>query len=79
MAAQLLINLLIAFLWMLLNDNWSILIFMIGYIIGMGILLLMRRFFSTPFYLKNFFSILKLFYVFMKELASSSLYVMIEN
>lgn len=78
MASQLLINLLIAFLWMLLNDHWSILIFMTGYVIGIGILLLMRRFFPGPIYLKKILSILKLLYVFLKELIVSSLYVMKE-
>ncbi len=76
MPIQLLLNLFIAFLWMLLSDHWSSLTFLIGFLIGLGLIFLMRRFFRVPFYPRKVLSILKLLYVFFKELITSSLFVM---
>lgn len=76
MPIQLLLNLMIAFLWVLLNDNWDNLSFFVGYLLGLGIIFVMRRFFPTPFYLRKIISILKLTYVFFRELVTSSIFVM---
>lgn len=72
---QVLINLFIALLWMFLQDEWSVLTFFSGYLVGVLVLFLMRRFFPHSFYLITFISILKLFLVFIRELISSSVLV----
>lgn len=75
MPIQLLINIFIAFLWMLLSDQWSILDFLIGFLIGIAIVFYMRRFFTSPFYLKKVLAIVKFVYVLIKEIISSSIFV----
>ena len=76
MPVQVLLNIFIGFLWMLLQDKWSFPSFFAGYLVGIVILFFMRRFFSTSFYLGTFFSILKLLYVFLRELVSSTALVL---
>lgn len=76
MSIQVLLNIFIAFLWMLLQDKWSFPSFFAGYLVGIVILFFVRRFFSKPFYLRIFFSILKLLSVFLKELVSSTALVL---
>ena len=51
MLAQLLLNILIAFLWMLLIDEDEInaSTFFAGFLVGIGIIFLMHRFFGTDF------------------------------
>jgi multicomponent Na+:H+ antiporter subunit E len=72
---QVLINLIIAFLWMFLQDEWSFLAFFSGYLVGVLVLFLMRRFLPQSFYLNTFVAILKLFFVFIRELITSSIFV----
>lgn len=78
MTTQILLNLLIAFIWMLLNESWNIVIFAVGYITGFFIILLMRRFFPTPFYGRKIVAITYLIALFIVELMKSSLSVIIE-
>ncbi|MGI5891445.1 MAG: Na+/H+ antiporter subunit E [Bacillota bacterium] len=75
MSTQLLLNIFIAILWVLLNDAWSGLNFLVGYLLGLSIVFMMRRFFPTPFYLKKLLAMTKLLSVFIKELISSSIFV----
>lgn len=75
MPYQLLINLFIAFLWMFLQDEWSILAFFSGYIVGIIIVFSLRRFFNHRFYLWTFLAIVKLLLVFTHELITSSVLV----
>ncbi|WP_328803706.1 Na+/H+ antiporter subunit E [Paenibacillus puerhi] len=75
---QILLNLLIAFVWMLLNESWNVMIFSIGYAIGFLIIFLMRRFFPVHFYGRKIISIIKLFSLFILELLKSSVVVMIQ-
>ncbi|MGI6685325.1 MAG: Na+/H+ antiporter subunit E [Bacillota bacterium] len=76
MSSQLLLNIFIAFLWMLLNDAWSSLTFLTGYLIGFILIFMMRRFFPTPFYLKKLWAMVKLILIFIRELILSSIYVL---
>ena len=76
MPVQVLLNIFIGFLWMLLQDKWSFPSFFAGYLVGIIILFFVRRFFSESFYMGTFFSILKLLFVFMKELVSSTVLVL---
>lgn len=75
MTMQMLLNLLIAMVWMLLNEAWTVPAFAVGVIIGMIIVFLLRRFFPTPFYGRKLWSILKLLYLFIVELVKSSITV----
>ncbi|AHV99142.1 Na+/H+ antiporter subunit E [Paenibacillus sabinae] len=76
MALQFVLNLMIAFLWMLLNNDWSGSRFTIGLLLGAAVLLLLRRFWFEPFYLKRVWAILKLLLLFMRELTVSGFTVM---
>ena len=60
---------------MFLQDQWSILSFFSGYLVGVFIVFSMRRFFPTRFYLLSLLAILKLLLVFIQELISSSVLV----
>lgn len=77
MPAQFLLNLFIAFLWMLLQDEEELRIttFIAGFLVGIGIIFLMHRFFGTQFYLRRLFSIMKLILIFISELTLSSVLI----
>lgn len=75
MALQILFNLLIAFLWMLLNSNSSGSSFMVGYVLGMAILFILRKTWSSPFYLSRLWAMLKLLLIFIRELVISGFVV----
>lgn len=78
MPAQFLLNITIALLWTLLMDEdaFYITTFLTGYLIGIGILFLMHRFFGKKFYLLRVFSAIKLLLIFISELSQSSLLIM---
>lgn len=78
MPAQFLLNITIALLWTLLMDEdaFYITTFLSGYLIGIGILFLMHRFFGTKFYLLRVYSTIKLLLIFISELSQSSLLIM---
>ncbi len=74
MAMQFILNLFIAALWLLLQDEVTpqFSTFLMGFIVGMGILYAMPRFYGTQFYLRRVFSIIKLLWLFNWELFLSS-------
>lgn len=76
MPVQVLLNIVIAYLWMFLKDEMSVLNFISGYIVGVFILLCIRRFFKKPFYLFTLAAVGKLFIIFIHELITSSMMVM---
>lgn len=78
MPAQILINIFIAFLWMLLidEDELNVTTFIAGYFVGIGIIFLMHRFFGTRFYLRRMFAVIKLILIFIRELTQSSVLVL---
>ena len=78
MTNQILINILIAFIWMLLNESFTPVLFGVGYIIGFFIILLMRRFFPTPFYGRKAIAVINLILLFIVELFKSSIIVIKE-
>lgn len=78
MPIQVLSNLFIAFLWMFLQDKWSFLSFITGYIVGLVILFSLRRFFPTSFYMRRFWAIIKLFFLFVRESIVSSIAIIRE-
>ncbi|MEF2968581.1 Na+/H+ antiporter subunit E [Paenibacillus sp. M1] len=76
MPVQVLLNIFIAYLWMFLQDEMSILNFISGYFVGLFILLCMRRFFKSRFYLFTLLAVGKLLVLFINELIISSMMVM---
>lgn len=74
MAMQFILNLFIATLWLLLQDEIvpQFSTFLMGFIVGIGILYAMHRFYGTQFYLRRVFSIIKLLWLFNWELLLSS-------
>ena len=74
MAMQFILNLFIATLWLLLQDEITpqFSTFLMGFVIGIGILYAMHRFYGTQFYLRRVFSIIKLLWLFNWELLLSS-------
>lgn len=75
MTLQILINIMIAMVWMLLHDRWEAGTFGFGYAIGLMIVYSMRRFFPGPFYLRRLWAILKLLWLFLVELVKSTVVV----
>ncbi len=58
------------------QDELSSITFLVGYLIGLGIVFSMRRFFPTPFYLKKVLAIIKFVYVLIREIVSSSIFIL---
>ncbi|GIN63679.1 Na+/H+ antiporter subunit E [Robertmurraya siralis] len=75
MPVQILINLFIGVLWMFFQDNWSVLTFFSGFLFGLLVLYILRRFLPAKFYPVTLLAILKLVLVFIYELFSSSILV----
>lgn len=73
MAFQIVINLIIAFMWMFLKESYSVPSFISGYILGIVLLLVLRRFIPDTFYLKRVMKIINLILLFIKELVSSNI------
>lgn len=73
MAFQIVVNLLISFIWMFLSESYSLISFVWGYIVGLILLLILNRFFSGPFYLKRVYKIVVLLLIFIRELILSNL------
>ncbi|MCZ2260381.1 Na+/H+ antiporter subunit E [Sporosarcina sp. G11-34] len=78
MPSQILLNIFIAFLWMLLidEDELRFSTFFAGYLVGVGIIFIMHRFFGTQFYLRRMLAVLKLLFIFISELTQSSILVL---
>lgn len=73
MAFQIVLNIILASVWVLLQDNHTFLEFTIGYFIGLGILFLLRRFFTADFYFRRVTATLKLIILFISELTLSNI------
>lgn len=72
MAIQLLLNLMLTFVWMFLQNDWTLGGLIVGFVLGMLIVGAFRRFFSTPFYMRKVWAIIRLVLLFIKELFLSS-------
>lgn len=78
MPAQFLLNVFIAVLWTLISDEDELKFttLVMGYLVGIGIVFLMHRFFGERFYLSRFFALIKLLFIFNSELLSSTILVL---
>lgn len=75
MAFQIILNLIIAFVWMFLNNSWDFSYFFTGYLLGLVFVYALRRFFHDDFYMRRLWAIWKLLVLFLKELVLSNVAV----
>ncbi|WP_332690783.1 Na+/H+ antiporter subunit E [Halalkalibacter lacteus] len=68
MAYQILLNIFIAFIWAFLQNSYTGVDFLVGYVIGILILFVLRRFLHFDFYFRRIWAIIKLTLLFFKEL-----------
>ncbi|WP_394121605.1 Na+/H+ antiporter subunit E [Planococcus donghaensis] len=76
MALQILLNFFLAFVWMFMTVSFSPAGFAIGFLVGLGIIILMRRFFSYRLYTSRVWAVIYLILLFLKELFLSSIQVL---
>lgn len=75
MAIQILLNILLAVIWMLLQSDWTLAGLLVGYMLGLLIVGAFRRFFPAPFYARKLWAIIRLLVLFVKEMVLSSFIV----
>jgi multicomponent Na+:H+ antiporter subunit E len=76
MAFQILLNFILAFVWMFLKTSYSPASFFVGYFFGLLIIYIFRRFFTSRFYLLRVVAVLNLIYIFTLELILSNIAVL---
>ncbi|MEK5037463.1 Na+/H+ antiporter subunit E [Sporosarcina sp. FSL K6-3457] len=76
MAFQLLLNVFIAFVWMFMSTSLTASTFIIGYLIGLILIIMMRRFFKDRLYIWRLWAAVKLTLLFCKELLLSNISVL---
>ncbi|NKE08334.1 MULTISPECIES: Na+/H+ antiporter subunit E [Mesobacillus] len=76
MAFQILLNFILAFVWMFLKTSYSPASFFVGYFFGLLIIYIFRRFFNSRFYLLRVSAVLNLIYIFTLELILSNIAVL---
>jgi multicomponent Na+:H+ antiporter subunit E len=68
MQFQILINIVIAVIWMFLQNEFSFVQFFIGYIVGLLMLFFLRRFLRFDFYFRKVYAFFKLIMLFIYKL-----------
>ena len=76
MAFQLLLNFFIAFVWMFMSTSLTASTFIIGYLIGLILIIMMRRFFKDRMYIWRLWATVKLTLMFFRELILSNISVL---
>ncbi|ALS74480.1 cation:proton antiporter [Planococcus rifietoensis] len=76
MSLQVLLNFFLALVWMFMTVSFTPSGFVIGFLIGLGIIVLMRRFFSKRLYILRVWALISLFLLFLRELFMSSIQVL---
>ena len=76
MAFQILLNFLIAVIWMFMSSSLTPTSFIIGYIIGLLLIIVTRRFFNSTLYIWRLWAAIKLALLFLKELVLSNISVL---
>ena len=72
MAFQVLLNFILAFVWMFLKTSYTPATFVVGYFFGLLIIYVFRGFFNSQFYLVPVNAVIRLFLLFNKELILSN-------
>jgi multicomponent Na+:H+ antiporter subunit E len=73
MAFQILLNIILAFLWMFIKVSYDPISFVKGYLFGLLVIFILRRFFDSRFYLFRIWSFIQLSIIFVKELILSNI------
>lgn len=76
MAFQLLLNFFIALVWMFMSTSFTASTFIIGFLIGLLLIIMTRRFFPDRLYILRLWAALKLALLFFKELTLSNISVL---
>lgn len=76
MAFQILLNVFIAVVWMFMSSSLTATTFIIGFLIGLGLLFVTRRFFTSRLYIWRLWAAFKLVLLFFKELTLSNISVL---
>lgn len=76
MAFQMILNFVLAFVWMFLSSNYTAAGFIIGFIMGIILLIIMRRFFKSRLYVYRLWALIKLTLLFFKELILANVQVL---
>jgi multicomponent Na+:H+ antiporter subunit E len=72
MALQVLLNFFLASVWMFMTVSFTPTGFAIGYLVGLLLIVMMRRFFTYRLYTSRIWAVIALFFLFLKELVLSS-------
>jgi multicomponent Na+:H+ antiporter subunit E len=72
LAFQILLNVVLAFLWMFIKVSYDPISFIKGYIFGLLVIFVLRRYFNSRFYLVRLWSFIKLIFIFIRELILSN-------
>ncbi|MDT3960301.1 Na+/H+ antiporter subunit E [Staphylococcus kloosii] len=73
MAIQILVNLMLAILWFFLTGSYTLNNFILGYIFGLILVILLRSIFPGRLYIVTLYKIIKLVVVFFIELIKANL------
>lgn len=73
MTFQVVLNIVIAIMWAVLWNSYTGVDFLLGYIVGIFILFVLRRFLHFDFYMRRVFAAFKLIALFIKELIMSNI------
>ncbi|MCA1021464.1 Na+/H+ antiporter subunit E [Halobacillus litoralis] len=73
MPLQIVLNIIIALMWMFLSESYTFTSFLVGYILGIILLFLLRRFVPDSFYMKRTWKFVQLILLFIRELILSNL------
>ena len=73
MAFQILLNIALAFLWMFIKVSYDPISFIKGYLFGLLVIYVFRRYFQSRFYLFRVWAFIKLIFIFLKELVMSNI------
>lgn len=76
MAFQMMINFLIAFLWMFLTVSFNASTFIVGFLLGALMLWITKGFFPGRFYMHRVWAVICLIGLFFKELISANIQVL---
>ncbi|WP_285768219.1 Na+/H+ antiporter subunit E [Peribacillus sp. SI8-4] len=76
MSFQILLNVILAVTWMFLKNEFDGSTFIIGYVLGLCIMFVFRRFFKDRFYLNRVIAVFRLLLLFARELISSNISVL---
>jgi multicomponent Na+:H+ antiporter subunit E len=77
MAFQIMLNFFIALLWMFLTVSFNASTFIVGFLLGTGMLWITKGFFPGRFYMNRVWAVIKLILLFFKELIMANIQVLL--